>query len=159
MKVMRVIIFLVAAILSISSCKDENYGNLSKQNIEDIIKQVKPVIDSVYDTKLNLRVAFSPLLTSKDFVYTYDAKIYSYDSLLAMENELANIQQSESFSFSNEKFNVLSKDDVFATLAGTLVIYYKDGTKETDAAVETALIKKIDNRWRIVYIHETTRKI
>jgi hypothetical protein len=38
---------------------------------------------------------------------------------------------------------VRSKDNVLATLIDSLVIYNKNGTKETGAVVETVLIKKL----------------
>jgi hypothetical protein len=155
----RTIILVTLSSSCFTSCINSTNCSLSQGKIDEIRTQVRPVVDSVFDTKLSLNVAFSPILATKDFVYTYEGKIYSYDSLIITENELAKIQQSEKFTFSSEKFDVLSDNNVCATLVGTLAVNYKNGTSETGAAVETVLIKKINGRWRIVYVHESIGKM
>lgn len=168
---MKKILLLTVALLFTSTlfsgCKNQNKSKeqnslsseMSTEEKEIVKKEISAVGKFVIENaaKLDPETAMKPYLNDPEFlVINTDATYGDYAKM-----RTSNIEAfKQLFSFKQttikEEFRFLTKMEVLYTWFGKNEIELKTGGKITNESyIGTMLFKKINNKWKIVYAHES----
>jgi hypothetical protein len=145
-------IFLVLLIVCIS-CGTNNKP-VSDAQKEKIKGEVKEVVNTFYKgcEEANADMVMESFLDSPDFVDITNGRTFSYKELMAMKPNF-NAILNQKCTMVNEKYLFLDKSAVLYTAETKWSTNYKDGHSSiTDPQAFLITFKKIDNKWRIIYL-------
>lgn len=145
-------IFLVLLIVCIS-CGTNNKP-MSDAQKEKIKGEVKEVVNAFIKgcEEANADMVMESFLDSPDFVDLTNGMTFNYKEIIAMKPNF-NAIVNQKCTIINEKYTFLDKSTVLYTAETKWSTNYKDGHSSiTDPQVFLFTFKKIDNKWRIIYL-------
>jgi len=146
--------------LTLTSCQNqsaefewtEKEKEIAKKEISNV---AKVIIESA--EKVDIQSALEPYLNSPEFmVVNPDGSIDNYDNFKINGTESFKQFTSYNQTTIKEEYRFLNKGLVLYTWIGKAEIVLKTGEKMNfDSYVGTMLFRKLNNKWRITYVHET----
>jgi hypothetical protein len=143
-----------ALFLVISACGEKMDEPLSDTDKTRIRLEVKAVADRMFKgcEEANLKMTCESFLDSPDFLYLINGKALNYQELTDGLGPLFNALSTLKVKVINEKCAFLDKSTVIYTANCTILERFKDGsTSLNDPAVILFIIKKTNDRWKIIY--------
>ncbi len=136
------------------------YGQTDKET-QKIIKEILTITKKYNHTWeiLNMDSA-AKFHSDRSFRY------YRYGKLSVGSNEefkirfpqfMQEIKSMKTIEFSNPVVQVLSKSTAVIGFKGLIKIFLKNGKEELDGGTVTYVWQKVNNEWKIVHIHESTK--
>jgi hypothetical protein len=127
-----------------------------RDEIQTVVTQIRDAAANVDSTKLYDAFAF----TDKDFTcIDIDGTSYDQSAYKQMVREFYGHLQSEIIAKGKERFTYLSEDNVLWNYSGALTATFKNGEQATyDPFAMTMLFKKTDNKWKVVFLQESTQE-
>jgi len=130
----------------------EKEKEIAKKEISNV---AKVIIESA--EKVDIQSALEPYLNSPEFmVVNPDGSIDNYDNFKINGTESFKQFTAYNQTTIKEEYRFLNKGLVLYTWIGKAEIVLKTGEKMNfDSYVGTMLFRKLNNKWRITYVHET----
>ncbi|HET6767370.1 MAG TPA: hypothetical protein VFH08_08225 [Chitinophagaceae bacterium] len=157
---MRLFILLVA--VAIFSCKQPSKTAAAEFDTAKIQTEVQALISQIRDAALHadstsLYELFA--LNDPDFAYMEITGVY-YDATAfkKMVYDFYGAIKTEILKKGTEKFVYLNENNVLWSSSIGITVDYKDGKREIyEPFGITTLLRKIGNKWKIVFIQESTQ--
>jgi hypothetical protein len=150
---MKVRFFFLVLLIVCFSCGINNkpVSNAQKEKIKDEIKEVvNTFIKGIEEA--NADMVMESFLDSPDFVDITNGMVFSYKELVAMKPNFDAIL-NQKCTIVSEKYAFLDKLTVLYTAETKWSTNYKDGHSSiTDPQAFLIIFKKIDNRWKVIYL-------
>jgi hypothetical protein len=146
------LIFLALLIFCIS-CETNNKP-VSDAQKEKIKGEVKKVVNSFIKgcEEANTDMVMESFLDSPDFIDITNGMTFSYKEMMDMKPNF-NAILNQKCTIINEKYTFLDKSTVLYTAETKWSTNYKDGHSSiTDPQAFLFTFKKIDDKWRIIYL-------
>lgn len=145
MKKLILIVLIQAALLT--ACQQKNQ--------KDDPEQLKAVLIDYFNGIKTKDFQKMKDITTSDFILFEDGKVYNNDSLISLLKNFPNY--SAEYKFDNFKINVDNNTGNMCYFNhGEFVI--NDTTHMTSNWLESANFKKVDNKWKLEFLHSTVRK-
>jgi hypothetical protein len=130
---------------------DKPVSDAQKERIKGEIKEVVNTFIKGIE-KANADMVMESFLDSPDFVDITNGLTFSYMELMAMKPNFDAIL-NQKCTLVNEKYAFLDKLTVLYTAETKWSTNYKDGHSSiTDPQAFLIIFKKIDNRWKVIYL-------
>jgi hypothetical protein len=145
------LIFLVMLIACIS-CGTNNKP-VSDAQKEKTKGEVKEVVNNYFKgaEEANADMMIGTYLDSPDFVFTYNGNSFSYKSCTDLVKSVFGILKNQKITVVDEKYAVLDNSTVMVTVNNKCLMNYKDGHSVLqDPWISQILLKKIDNKWKVI---------
>lgn len=140
------VIFLIIGVLFFYSCQ---------QNKKDDPEKLKAVLTGYFDAIKTRDFKKMKDLSTEDFVLFEDGLIFNNDSLIKLITSMPNA--TADYQFDNFIINVdQNTGNMRYYNQGDFTI--NDTIHLTPSWLESATFKKIDNEWKLEFLHSTTRK-
>jgi hydroxymethylpyrimidine pyrophosphatase-like HAD family hydrolase len=146
------LIFMLLLIVCFS-CGTNNKP-VSDAQKEKIKGEVKEVVNTFFKggEEVNFDMAIEPFLDSPDFVYIYNGSTLSYKDCVDAFKPLFSTQINQKFTIVDEKYAFLDNSTVLYTTNFKGISNFKDGHSSlADPVAMLLILKKIDNKWKIIY--------
>ncbi len=157
----KLIIISISLILSIGFIEQSEGQTLSKRQTELIKNQV----DSLFQKMLVFaeKLDFDELSSGVDDTHgagfiTNGKYYYEYSSLIDDVKLNAQGLSRQDISINEKKITVLSKDIVLMTASGVAKANLNDGRELAANFHWSFVYEKIDNKWKVVYSHQSTTR-
>lgn len=150
---MKTKLFLLAMLIACISCGTNNKP-VSDAQKEKIKGEIKEVVNSFIQgiEEANADMVMESFLDSPDFVDITNGMAFSYKDIMAMKPNFDAILNQKCTRV-NEKYTFLDKSTVLYVAENKWSTNYKDGRSSiTDPQAFLFVIKKIDNRWKIIHL-------
>jgi hypothetical protein len=150
MKIGLILLVMLSASISCGT----NKKPLSDAQKERIKVEVKEVVNSFIKgcEEANADMVMESFLDSPDFVDITNGMTFSYKEMMAMKPNFDAIL-NQKCTMVNEKYTFLDKSTVLYTAETKWSTNYKDGHSSiTDPQTFLFTFKKIDNKWRVIYL-------
>jgi hypothetical protein len=150
------LIFLALLIFCIS-CETNNKP-VSDAQKEKIKGEVKKVVNSFIKgcEEANTDMVMESFLDSPDFIDITNGMTFSYKEMMDMKPNF-NAILNQKCTIINEKYTFLDKSTVLYTAETKWSTNYKDGHSSiTDPQAFLFTFKKIDDKWRIIYLVDSS---
>ena len=147
----RLVILLM--LIGCFSCGINNKP-VSDAQKEKIKRELKEIVNTFIKgiEEANADMVMESFLDSPDFVDITNGMVFSYKDLVAMKPNFDAIL-NQKCTIVNEKYTFLDKLTVLYTAETKWSTNYKDGHSSiTDPQAFLITFKKIDNKWRIIYL-------
>lgn len=157
----KLIIISISFLLSFGLIEQSEGQTLSKRQTE----LIKDHVDSIFQKMLVFaeKLDFDELSSGVDDThgagFITNGKYYSeYSSLI--EDVKLNAQgiSQQDISIKEKKITVLSKDIVLLTASGVAKAYINDGREIAANFNWSFVYEKIDNKWKVIYSHQSTTR-
>jgi hypothetical protein len=148
------VIFLFLVLLTVCFSCGTNNKPVSEAQKEKIKREVKEVANTFIKgcEEANADMVMESFLDSPDFVDITNGMVFSYKELVAMKPNFDAIL-NQKCTMVSEKYAFLDKLTVLYTAETKWSTNYKDGHSSiTDPAALLFVFKKIDNRWKVIYL-------
>jgi hypothetical protein len=145
------LVFLLMFIVCIS-CGTNNKP-LSDAQKEKIKGEVKEVVNTYFKgaEEANADMIMGTYLDSPDFVFTYNGNSFSYKSCTDLVKSAFGTLKNQKITVVDEKYAVLDNSTVMVTVDNKCLMNYKDGHSVLqDPWISQILLKKIDNKWKVI---------
>jgi hypothetical protein len=150
---MKTKLFFLVLLIVCFSCGTNNKP-LSDAQKEKIKGEVKEVVNTFIKgcEEANADMVMESFLDSPDFIDITNGMTFSYKEMMAMKPNF-NAVLNQKCTIINEKFAFLDKSTVLYTAETKWSTNYKDGHSSiTDPQAFLITFKKIDNKWRVIYL-------
>lgn len=142
----------MAMLILSSSCGTNNKPVTDAQK-EKIKGEVKEVVNTYFKgaEEANADMILATYLDSPDFVFTYNGNSFSYKQCADMVKSAFGTLKNQKITVVDEKYAVLDNSTVMVTVNNKCLMNYKDGhCILQDPWISQILIKKIDNKWKVI---------
>lgn len=150
-------LLFVAAIISVIACNQNNNTVITGKGKDAIKTEVQKTVDSFLGmaAKADMKV-FDYFEGAADYVGIADGYKLSFADLKKGNADAFAVIKSQVFNKKFEEIRVMDKDNVVWTWNGDdLVTFKNDSTFNIKDYSITALLKKNNDNWKIVYSHES----
>jgi hypothetical protein len=159
---MKVLIpFLITTMLF--SCTQKSNSALSEGQKKKIQNEIQPVIAQIHEAAANvdttkLYEVFS--FADNDFTYVETSgAFYDKTAYKNMVQQFYAPLSSEIIGKGTEKYTYLSSENALWSYSGRLIATYKTGQVVTyEPFGMTMLFKKIGDKWKVVFLQESTQE-
>jgi hypothetical protein len=144
---------IAGLLLSFFGCTQKQSDQLTQQQKEQIKKEVKVVLDSIFAKMVEHDGQGALQYYSPEIVNVVDTSIINYEAykkrwLVPVKSEAITITPIR------ENYIVLSKDFVISDWIGNVEISWKSGNKTIFTPIcYTNVFKKVDGQWKAIYEH------
>ena len=144
---MKKIIVPLLVLVSMNACQQE-------KPVDDPAK-LQVVLTDYFDGIKNKDFQKMKDVTTADFVLYEDGRVFNNDSLINMLNGFGNFKGEFKLDF--QKTNVDNKTgNIYYLNTGEFT--FNDTTQVTYNWIESAAFRKVDNEWKLEFLHSTVRK-
>ena len=154
---------LVLTTAMLFSCAQKSNSNLSEEQKKQIKSEIQPVIEQIHDAAAKedttkLYEAFS--FTDNDFTYVETSgAFFDKTAYKNMVYQFYAPLTSEIIAKGTEKYTYLSSDNVLWSYSGALIATYKTGQEvRYEPFGMTILFRKVDDKWKVVFLQESTQE-
>ncbi len=159
---MKILILLLITTI-LFSCSQKSGTVLSDEQKKQIQNEIQSVIAEIHDAAAkvdttNLYDVFS--FADNDFTYVETSgAFYDKTAYKNMVRQFYAPLTSEIIEKGTEKYTYLSEDNVLWTYSGALIATYKNGQEvRYDPFGMSMLFRKIDSKWKVVFLQESTQE-
>ena len=156
---MKATIFIATLLLCIFGCTSKQSEQLTQQQKDQIIKEIKVVGDSLIakDERLDAVSAFQYYSDSPDWgMVNADGSRWDYQYTKKVQPEFFKTIASWKWTTIHQDFKILAKDIVVCAWDGKDETIMKSGEKITvDPHAYTMIFKKIEGQWKVIYSHDS----
>jgi hypothetical protein len=150
---MKTTIFIVTLLLCILGCNSKQNDTLTRQEKDQIKKDVSAVVDSLFSKFEKLDWQGAIQLYSPELVNVFDTSVVYYEAYKERWSGISNAVSIKTTPI-RENYIVLSKDFVISDWVGKLEILWKSGDKFIWNPISyTNVLKKVDGQWKAIYEH------
>jgi hypothetical protein len=158
--IMRLFILLVA--IALFSCKQQSKTAGVELDTAKIQTEVQAVVMKIREAALHAdsaRLYELFALNDPDFAYMeITGTYYDVTAFKKMVQDFYGAIKTEILRKGNEKFYYLNENNVLWSSSAGITVDYKDGKREVyEPFGITLLLRKKDNKWKIVFIQESTQ--
>jgi hypothetical protein len=150
---MKIRFFFQVLLLICFSCTTNNKP-ISDAQKEKVKGEIKEIVNTFIKgcEEANADMVMESFVDSPDFVDITNGMTFSYKEMMAMKPNFDAIL-NQKCTMVNEKYTFLDKSTVLYTAETKWSTNYKDGHSSiTDPQAFLITFKKIDNKWRIIYL-------
>jgi len=158
-----ILTIITITIFFLTSCNQNFPGGLTNSEKEEIKKDIQQVIQQISDAAARvdtakLYEAFD--FHNNDFLYIETSGVfYDQSKYKQMVQEFYGPLTSEIIGKGDEKYTYLDKNSVLWSYSGTLTAKFKKGeTKVYEPFGMSMLFKKINDKWKVVFLQESTQE-
>ena len=145
------LVFLLLLIVSIACTNNKPVSDAQKEKIKGEIKEVVNTFIKGCE-EANADMVMESFLDSPDFIDITNGMTFNYKELMAMKPNFDAIL-NQKCTIVDEKYIFLDKLTVLYTAETKWSTNYKDGHSSiTDPQAFLIIFKKIDNRWKVIYL-------
>jgi len=151
---MKKLLFIVFPLI-LFSCGQQSNKPLTEEQKGKIIEEIRPLVTQLWasNEQLNYEKWLELYWNSKDFILIVNGQISGYSEIEGYK-EVWKLLEYQKYNILIEKFDVISHDAVVYTMQGKASSKYKTGEiYSTDFYAISALFRKVDGIWKIVYGH------
>ena len=152
-------IFVAALLLFIIGCTSQQSDQLTQQQKDQIKSEVKVVVDSIIAKaeRLDISGSMQYYWDSPEFVvYNSDGSRSDFQAMKKSVEWFADSVSAFKLATVREEFPVVTKDLVIYAWVGNDELTLKSGDKtKYDPDAETFVFRKLEGKWKIVYLHES----
>lgn len=157
---MRLLILLVAVVFF--SCQQQSKTATAELDTAKIQTEVQAVVTQIREAALqadSTRLFELFALNEPDFAYMeITGAYYDVTAFKKMVHDFYGAIKTEILRKGNEKFYYLNENNVLWSSSAGITVDYKDGKREVyEPFGITLLLRKKDNKWKIVFIQESTQ--
>ena len=148
-------LLFIAFPLILFSCGQQSNNPLTEEQKGRIIEEIKPLITQLMESneQLNYEKFLELYWNSKDFTLIVNGQISGYNEIVGYK-EVWKLLEYQKYNTLIEKYEVINQDAVLYTMQGNASAKYKTGQiYNTDFYALSALFRKVDGVWKIVYGH------
>jgi hypothetical protein len=145
------------------ACSKKSNSTLSEVQKKQILNDIQPVITQIQEAAANvdttkLYEVFS--FMNNDFTYVETSgEFYNATAYKNMVRQFYAPLSAEIIEKGVEKYTYLSPDNVLWSYSGALVANYKNGqVVRYEPFGMTMLFRKVDNKWKVVFLQESTQE-
>jgi hypothetical protein len=146
-------------VITFVSCATKEPRQLTPQELEDAKKEIKDVSDQIISAadKLDMNAFFKDFSNTPEFIFVgTDGTSYDFQSYVEMSKEFVKPLLASSFILKKTDFRVLSNDLMLNIMSGSWDLTMPGGDHlKFDTYTITCLFKKIDNQWKVIFMHES----
>jgi len=149
MKTRLIFLYLLIACFSCGT----NNKPVSDAQKEKIKGEVKEVVNTYFKgaEEANADMIMGIYLDSPDFIFTYNGNSFSYKQCADMAKSVFGTLKNQKITVVDEKYAVLDNSTVMVTVNNKCLMNYKDGHSVLqDPWISQILLKKIDNKWKVI---------
>jgi hypothetical protein len=159
MKKFSFITMIAALLLSIFGCNKQQSDQLTQQQKNQIMKEIKVVNDSViakYE-RLDAVGGFQYYIDSPDWgMVNADGSRWDFQYTKKILPDFFNSITSFKWTTTHQDFKFLTKDIILCAWDGKDVTLLKSGDKITcDPHAYTLVFKKVAGQWKVIYSHDS----
>jgi hypothetical protein len=145
--------FILLVLLIVCISCGTNNKPVSDAQKEKIKAEVKEVVNTYFKgaEEANADMILDTYLDSRDFVFTYNGNTFSYKQCADMAKSVFGTLKNQKITVVDEKYAVLDNSTVMVTVNNKCLMNYKDGHSVLqDPWISQILLKKIDNKWKVI---------
>ncbi len=159
---MKLVFTVLVPVLLFSCAQKTSTEDLTEDQKKRMHDEIQPLIEQIYDagaqadtTKLFEVFHFA----DNDFTYMeITGALYTQAQYVEMVRQFYGMISTEIIDKGKEKFDYINEDNVMWTYSGVLTAVYKTGIKERyDPFGLTILFRKKNNKWKAVFLQESTQ--
>lgn len=159
---------IFSAFLLFTGCNFNSEGNvpspekagMTDSEKETAKKEITARIDEIIRgaNQLNVEAALNPYANEESFkIVNPDASVTDYPTMKQMQAEAFETLKSMNFKTIKQDFTFLEEDLVMCTWTGSNEFEMTNGEKmKIEPYVGSMLFRNRNNKWDIIYAHETT---
>jgi hypothetical protein len=154
---MKTLLIFLVLLIGCFSCGTNNKP-VSDAQKEKIKGEVKEVVNTFIKgcEEANSDMLLGIYLDSPDFVYTYNGNSFGYKQVAETMKPVFNTLINQKGTIINENYAVLDNSTVLYTNNSKWLMNFKDGHSILqDPWIVQLLIKKIDNKWKVISGNES----
>ena len=152
-------IFVAALLLLFIGCTQQQSDQLTQQQKDQIKSEVKAVVDSVITKaqRLDMGATLQYYWDSPEFaIYNPDGSRSDFEATKKMLVWFADSVSAFKLATVREEFPIVTKDLVIYVWVGNDELTLKSGDKtKYDPDAQTFVFRKLDGKWKIVYVQES----
>jgi hypothetical protein len=144
---------IILVLLIVCYACGTNNKPVSDAQKEKIKGEVKEVVNTYFKgaEEANADLILDTYLDSPDFVFTYNGNTFSYKQCAEMAKSIFSTLKNQKITVVDEKYAVLDNSTVMVTVNNKCLMNYKDGHSVLqDPWISQILLKKIDNKWKVI---------
>ena len=151
---MKANIFVAALFVSFFGCTSQQSDQLTQQQKDQIKKEVKVPLDSIFAKWGGLDVEGALQYYSPELVVVGDSSLMDYQVSKKGWMDFATSAATAKWTVVRLEFIVLTKDLVISAWVGKMELLLKSGDKTTiDPLGYTDVFKKVGGQWKVIYEH------
>lgn len=148
------IFFLTGVVFGCSQQSGNDAATEEGQTLVDARSAVKAFTDAC--ERADSTAALRSFADNGKFICVNNGVAYDYKSFRRGILEQFASLESQDYTVTSEQFQVMNSNSVLYTLVGSDVDQLKNGVRIlVDPLAATLLLEKINNEWKIVYLHES----
>ena len=155
-------IIIVAIILGLWACTDNNQSSLSQSEKEKIVSEIDLVINSISEGWKNLDVnkAFKESFSdSPDFIFIgIDGSFMDYNKFFNTAKGVFDSFQKSEFTINNKTILVVSAKVAIVSINYTGAFYSTESKLTFPGCGSTFILNKIEDKWKIIHFHESIQE-
>jgi ketosteroid isomerase-like protein len=152
--IMKTGIFLSVLVIGFFGCTSPQSDQVTQQEKEQIQKEVKVTLDSIFANWGRLDVEGALQYYSPDLVVLSDTTIMDYQASKKAWTDFFGSAATAKWTEFNLEFLVVTRDVVISTWVGKMDLVFKSGDKlRMDPVGATYDFKKSGGQWKAVYEH------
>jgi ketosteroid isomerase-like protein len=153
---MKKSIFIAALFISFAGCTSQRSDQLTQEQKDQIKKEVKVTLDSIFAKFERLDVGAGSQYYSPELVVVGDSSIMDYQTSKKGWEDFFGSVATADWTTSHLEFVVLTNDIVISAWVGKLKLVLKSGDKLTiDPLCATDVFRKSGGQWKAIYEHSS----
>ena len=152
-------IFVAALLLFFVGCTSQQTDQLTQQQKDQIKSEAKVVMDSIIAKaqRLDIGTTLQYYWDSPEFaIYNPDGSRSDFEATKKMLVWFADSVSAFKLATVREEFPIVTKDLVIYVWVGNDELTLKSGDKtKYDPDAQTFVFRKLDGKWKIVYVQES----
>ena len=151
---MKTSIFVAALFISFVGCTTGQGDQLTQEQKEQIKKEVKVSLDSIFARFERLDVDGGLQYVSPQMTEVGDGSIIDYQTARKGWTDFFSSVATANWTMSHLEFVVLTNDIVISAWVGKVKLVFKSGDKLTlDRLCYTDVFRKSGGQWKVIYEH------
>lgn len=152
-------LILLAIFMFMFSCVQKSDKPLSDQQKTKLEEEIRPVISQIFESakQANAGQVLDVFWNSNEFVYVgITGESTDYGKFEGIVKQSYASRESEVFSKGTEKYTFIDEAAVLWTYVGSVTVTEKNGgVLRVDPFGITMLLKKVNEKWKVGYLHES----
>jgi hypothetical protein len=151
---MKANIFVAALLVFFFGCTSQQSDQLTQEQKDQIKKEVKVSLDSIFAKMGRLDVDGALQCYSPELVVVGDSSIMDYQTSKKVWTDFFGSVAAANWTPARLEFIVLTKEFVISAWVGKMKLLLKSGDKITiDPLGYTDVFKKVGGQWKAIYEH------
>jgi uncharacterized protein (TIGR02246 family) len=156
------ILVLIIALFAFFSCTKQTKAPLTKEEKNELTKEVNAVINSMEEgmKKLNASQAFeTTFLLNDDFKYIdIHGKVLNSKAFMEEVHSVFDDARKVDFGFSEPDIRIVNSDVAIVTLIYHGTFYFPESTLAAPDCGSTLVLEKTEEGWKVIHFQESLQE-